>query len=157
MNKQFFSLAFFAFTLQLAFAQNEVSASVEHKTTFIASTPKSIPENPVSLNRASYNAGSSVQMSVNINRLLDHPKGAFSVKVYFSSDPNFDFGDELLENFNFEELTTDSKSHLPISVTLPNDISIGQYTFLIVAQTEEGVLLSRTSTAKVLVSESQSR
>jgi hypothetical protein len=52
----------------------------------------------------------------------------------------------------FEKVSTDANGNLPLTFKLPLDMETGTYHLLVVAQTEEGVLVSKTCSASVWVS-----
>jgi hypothetical protein len=149
MSKIVFILAFFALCTSSALAQNYLMASVDQRYSF----PSTASETPLlRLQGNKCHAGGTAAIQVCIARLLDYPTGGVSVKVYFSEDANFDFGDKLLENFLFERIESDAQGCLPLQVGLPDDINAGQYHLIVVAQTEEGVLLSRSCTVGLWIS-----
>jgi hypothetical protein len=153
MSKITLVLAFFALCASTVLAQNNLMAAVERPAGQRYSASPA-PETPLlRLQRDSYDAGGTVAMQVCIARLLDQPSTGVSVKVYFSEDANFDFSDELLENFLFERIKPNTQDCLPLQVGLPSDIATGRYHLIVVAQTEEGVLLSRSCTAALWISE----
>lgn len=138
---------------QISFAQNNLMASAHFIKGSAAPVVASVSEKPLlALRHRSHDAGSAVQMQLAVTSLLDGADADVSVKVYFSNDPIFDFKDELLENFVFEKTPTDVNGRLWLSFELPRDIETGQYHLLVVAQTEEGVLLSKTCSTTIWVS-----
>jgi hypothetical protein len=153
MSKIFFTFVFFAFFTVTSFAQDGQIASVDHKPgkrSFVSTTAEDMQM--LALQRNSYDAGASVGMQVEVSRLLDQPSGRVSIKIYFSENSQFDFSDNLLENFILEKIETDAKGYLPLYVQLPADIATGRYYLIVVGQTEEGVLLSRTCSASIWIS-----
>jgi hypothetical protein len=152
MSKIFFTFVFFAFFAATSFAQDNQMASVDHKSGKRSSVSTATEEiQMLTLQRNSYDAGASMWMQLCVARLLDQPKGGVSIKVYFSENSQFDFSDTQLENFILEKAETDTKGCLPLEVQLPTDIATGRYHIIVVAQTEEGVLLSRTCATTVWI------
>jgi hypothetical protein len=148
MSKILVLFAFIALSASSVLAQDNLIAAVEGKPDRYETTA-SAPL--LTLQSNSYDAGASVWMQLCVARLLDQPKGGVSIKVYFSENSQFDFSDTHLENFIFEKAETDAKGCLSLDVQLPADIATGRYHIIVVAQTEEGVLLSRTCSTSVWI------
>lgn len=104
----------------------------------------------VSTARYAYVPGAMVQSTVSVAKLLDNPTGPVRLKVFISDDAVFDFHDYLLDVFAFEAIEKQAPS-LKLTFELPAELSEGTYHLIIMAQTEEGVLLNRTETVKIAV------
>ncbi len=97
--------------------------------------------------RSSYDNDAVVNMDISLDALLGQSNVPTAAKVYFSIDSKFDFEDELLDTFEFEA----SQRQENISFSLPSGLNSGSYWLILVAQTEEGVLMSKMASSKIWV------
>jgi uncharacterized membrane protein len=136
MNKHLISVV-----IALVIAINVTAQFASSQFTFAAQPPVA-----VQLNKTVMNAGSKVDLTIDVAQLLGAEVDESTVRVYLSADNKYDFNDSLLDTYNFT-----SPAAYALSLLIPADVSAGNYYLLVIAQSETGVLLSKLNQIPVQV------
>ena len=87
----------------------------------------------LSLSYNTLTAGETINAQYVINNSGNVAAGYYSVGLYLSTDSLFNIGDTYLNTGNYYYLSPNSGSYLALDVTLPSNLSVGEYYLMAIA------------------------